>query len=107
MTSRFEEVWGIEDPRIVRIDDRYLIADTAVSSAGPMVALLSTRDFRDFERLSIVSPPEDKDAALFPIKFDGRYAIIHRPVFFGRRAEAHMWIWFSPNSVIGATTESS
>jgi predicted GH43/DUF377 family glycosyl hydrolase len=44
-----------------------------------------------------VSPPENKDASLFPVKFDGRYAIIHRPVFFGYRAEAHMWISFSPD----------
>ena len=43
-TSRFEELWGIEDPRIVRFGDEYLIAYTAVSSAGPLVALLSTRD---------------------------------------------------------------
>ena len=96
-TSRFEELWGIEDPRIVRFGDEYLIAHTAVSSAGPLVALLSTRDFRDFERLSTVSPPENKDAALFPVKFDGRYAMIHRPVFYGYRAEAHMWISFSPD----------
>ena len=96
-TSRFEELWGIEDPRIVRFGDDYLIAHTAVSSAGPLVALLSTRDFRDFERLSTVSPPENKDAALFPVKFDGRYAMIHRPVFYGYRAEAHMWISFSPD----------
>jgi len=96
-TSRFEELWGIEDPRIVRFGDEYLIAHTAVSSAGPLVALLSTRDFRDFERLSTVSPPENKDASLFPVKFDGRYAIIHRPVFYGYRAEAHIWISFSPD----------
>jgi predicted GH43/DUF377 family glycosyl hydrolase len=96
-TSRFEEVSGIEDPRIVRFGDEYLIAHTAVSGAGPLVALLSTRDFNDFQRLSVVSPPENKDAALFPVKFDGRYAIIHRPVFFGYRAEAHIWISFSPD----------
>jgi predicted GH43/DUF377 family glycosyl hydrolase len=96
-TTRFEEVWGIEDPRIVKFGEEYLIAHTAVSSAGPMVGLLSTRDFQQFDRLPIVSPPEDKDAALFPVKFGDRYAIIHRPVFFGHRAEAHIWISFSPD----------
>ena len=30
-------------------------------------------------------PPEDKDAALFPRRFDGRWAMIHRPVAAPRR----------------------
>jgi predicted GH43/DUF377 family glycosyl hydrolase len=96
-TSRYEERWGIEDPRITRIDDRYLIAHTAVSPGGPLVALVSTSDFVEFERVSIVSPPENKDAAVFPVRFGDRYAIIHRPVFYGDGGAAHMWISFSPD----------
>ena len=40
-------------------------------------------------------PPEDKDAALFPRRFDGRWAMIHRPSPL--RGGAHMWISFSPD----------
>ena len=40
-------------------------------------------------------PPEDKDAALFPARFDGRWAMIHRPSPL--RGGAHMWISFSPD----------
>ncbi len=95
-----EELWGVEDPRItfVPTTGEYLIAYTAYSETGPMVALARTRDFRKFERLGTIMPPEDKDAALFPVKFDGRWAMIHRP--YGAASEhipAHMWISFSPD----------
>jgi predicted GH43/DUF377 family glycosyl hydrolase len=40
--------------------------------------------------------PEDKDAALFPVKFDGRWALIHRPVS-AESLGAHIWISFSPD----------
>ena len=40
-------------------------------------------------------PPEDKDAALFPRRIDGRWAMIHRPSPL--RGGAHMWISFSPD----------
>ena len=47
------------------------------------------------ERLGPVMPPEDKDAALFPRRFDGRWAMIHRPSPL--RGGAHMWISYSPD----------
>ena len=40
-------------------------------------------------------PPEDKDAALFPRRFGGRWAMIHRPSPL--RGGAHMWISYSPD----------
>jgi predicted GH43/DUF377 family glycosyl hydrolase len=46
-------------------------------------------------RLGPVMPPEDKDAALFPRRFDGRWAMIHRPSPL--RGGAHMWISYSPD----------
>jgi predicted GH43/DUF377 family glycosyl hydrolase len=96
-TSTYSERWGIEDPRITRIGDDYLVAYTAVSRSGPLVSLVSTTDFADFRRISIVSPPENKDAGLFPVKFDDRYAMIHRPVYYSDGAVAHMWISYSPD----------
>ena len=40
-------------------------------------------------------PPEDKDAALFPRRIDGRWAMIHRPSPL--RGFAHIWISYSPD----------
>ncbi len=98
-TSHPEEQWGVEDPRLTRLEDqkRWAVAYTAYSQVGPLVSLALTEDFKDFERLGPVLPPENKDAALFPVRFKGRYGMIHRPVPKCEDAGAHMWISFSPD----------
>jgi len=92
-----EEIWGCEDARLTWLPEReeWAIAYTAYSRRGPLVSLAMTRDFRSVRRLGPVMPPEDKDAALFPRRFDGRWAMIHRPSPL--RGNAHMWISFSPD----------
>jgi predicted GH43/DUF377 family glycosyl hydrolase len=94
-----EEIWGIEDPRLTFIgeEQRWIVAYTAYSSGGPLVSLATTEDFETFERLGAVMLPENKDAALFPVKFDERWALIHRPVTGDGTLGAHMWISFSPD----------
>jgi predicted GH43/DUF377 family glycosyl hydrolase len=94
-----EEIWGIEDPRITRIDelDLWAVVYTAYSRGGPLVSLATTRDFKAFERKGVVMPPEDKDAALFPARFNGRWAMLHRPVPGFAGVGAHIWISFSPD----------
>ncbi len=91
-----EELWGIEDPRITYVPElkKYVIVYTAFSSSGPGVALAMTEDFHTFERLGMVMPPEDKDAALFPHRIGGNWAMIHRPV---SGSGAHMWLSYSPD----------
>lgn len=91
-----EEMWGIEDPRIVYIKERkeYAITYTSFSAGGPTISLILTKDFKNFTRYGSLVPPEDKDGALFPVTFKGRYALIHRPII---RGEAHIWISFSPD----------
>jgi predicted GH43/DUF377 family glycosyl hydrolase len=92
-----EEVWGCEDPRLAWLPEReeWAITYTAYSSRGPLVSLAMTRDFREVRRLGPVMPPDDKDAALLPVRFDGRWAMIHRPAPI--RGGAHIWISFSPD----------
>ncbi len=92
-----EEIWGCEDPRLTFLPEReeWAIAYTAYSRRGPLVSLAVTRDFRSVRRLGPVMPPEDKDAALFPRRFDGRWAMIHRPSPL--RGDASMWISYSPD----------
>jgi predicted GH43/DUF377 family glycosyl hydrolase len=95
-----EEIWGIEDPRITYLEElkRWAITYTSYSEGGPLVSLATTEDFKTFERLGPVMPAEDKDAALFPVRFGGRWAMIHRPVVSSLWASgAHIWISFSPD----------
>jgi predicted GH43/DUF377 family glycosyl hydrolase len=61
------------------------------------VSLARTRDFKTFERLGPVMPPEDKDAAVFPVRFKGRWALVHRPYGDGETIGAHIWMSFSPD----------
>jgi predicted GH43/DUF377 family glycosyl hydrolase len=95
-----EEEWGVEDPRLTWMEERqeWIIAYTAYSSSGPLVAIARTKDFTSFSRLGAVMPPEDKDAAVFPCRFGGRYAMIHRPVSAGSSG-AHIWLSFSPDLI--------
>ena len=92
-----EEIWGCEDPRLTWLPEleEWAIAYTAYSRRGPLVSLAMTPDFRTVRRLGPVMPPEDKDAALFSRRFDGRWAMIHRPSPL--RGGAHMWLSFSPD----------
>lgn len=93
-----EEIWGLEDPRIVFLEEEgvYAVTYVAFSASGPLVSLATTTDFRDFKRQGIIIPPEDKDASLFPCRFKGRYALLHRPVNFSGISSG-IWLSFSPD----------
>jgi len=95
-----EEVWGIEDPRLSFLEELglYGVTYTAYSPAGPLVAGATTRDFSSFERLGPLLPPENKDAAFFPVKLGGSFLLLHRPVP-GFGAGAHIWLARSPDLV--------
>jgi len=91
-----EEKWGLEDPRIVWLTEQkqFGITYTSFSEGGPVVSLAITKNFKTFARLGVLLPPEDKDACIFPRRFKGRFALIHRPIV---RGEAHIWLSFSPD----------
>ncbi len=91
-----EELWGVEDPRITFVPDlgRYVIVYTAFGKAGPGVAIATTEDFVSFDRIGLVMQSDDKDAALFPCRFGGEFALIHRP---SNERGADIWISFSPD----------
>lgn len=86
------EIYGVEDPRISKIEDDYFITYTAVSDNGFCIALASTKDFISFNRHGIIFPPENKDVALFPERINEKYFSLHRPTvsFIGKPS-----IWIS------------
>ncbi len=87
-----EERWGIEDARITWMVDleKWAITYTAFSRTGPLISLALTSDFVTFEKQGPIMSPDDKDGALFPRKFNGKYLLIHRPYSDGHKA--HIWI---------------
>jgi len=83
---------GVEDPRIIQLEGIYYICYTAASEYGPRIALARTKDFRSFERVGLISEPENKDGVLFPRRINGRYARLDRPMVGDR---GNIWISYS------------
>lgn len=90
------ERWAVEDPRLVRIEQRFYLTYAAVSQRilrdgepnepreTPLevsVGLAVSDDLTKFDRLGPISLSrvDDKNAVLFPEKVGGRYALLHRP----------------------------
>ena len=77
---------GCEDPRLVLIGKRIYMTYTAYDSVVAQIALASitlknflNRRWDKWERCGLAFPGfEDKDATLFPQKFNGRYVLYHR-----------------------------
>lgn len=90
------ERWGIEDPRITRLGDRYHIAYSAVSERGVAVGRLTTTDFVSFRREGLILAPTNKDVAVFPAAINGKYYMLHRPVPEGI-GQPEMWLAESPD----------
>ena len=89
---------GCEDPRLALLNGRIYMLYTAYSSIAAQIAMASI-DVADFlsyrwqkwQRHGLLFPGlSDKDAILFPQKFDGRYAIYHR-------IYPSVWVSFSEN----------
>ena len=93
------ERWGCEDPRIVWLEEErcWYITYTAYSPSGAAVGLARSCDLRSVERVGLIFPPNNKDAAIFPEKFDGRWAALHRPDAGG--GIENIWIAYSPDLV--------
>jgi len=87
---------GIEDPRITKIDNTYYIMYTAASKYGPRLALAKTEDFKQFQRIALISEPDNKDGVLFPEKINGKYARLDRPMT-GKLG--NIWISYSDDLI--------
>lgn len=78
---------GCEDCRIVQVGDRIHMFYTAFDGRNPPRVAMSSISKDDFlaqewrwEKPILISPPgiDDKNSATFPVKFNGKHAIIHR-----------------------------
>jgi predicted GH43/DUF377 family glycosyl hydrolase len=94
---------GVEDPRITILDEFYCMTYVAYGTVdgitAPRIAFARSRDLIHWQRMGLIrfSPLEveadhrvlnfnlnvlpNKDAVLFPKRIDGRYCMLHRPMF--------------------------
>ena len=75
------ESFGCEDPRVTKLDDKYYIFYTALSTYpfsadGIKVGLAITKDFKKIEEKHLVTSFNSKAMALFPEKINGKFAAI-------------------------------
>ena len=80
------EKYGIEDPRLVLIDNQLYFSYVVLSDyvvKGPIgsTALASTNDFHNYTRLGIITDEgsDNKDGVLLPEKINQKYVFLHRP----------------------------
>lgn len=92
------EMWGVEDPRITQIGDVFYINYTSVSKMGASTSMITTKDFKAFEKKGIIFLPENKDVCIFNEKINGLYYAYNRPVpkAFG---EPDIWLSSSPDLI--------
>lgn len=104
-----EERWGVEDPRITRIDeiDGWAISYTAFAPGGPGISLATTHDFKTIKRYGLVRVPEDKNGVVLPRRVNGKWVLFHRPTtVIGARSDvwltrsADLASWSSPEPVL-------
>lgn len=90
------EAFGIEDPRITKLNNKFYITYSSASECGIVTCLISTYDFAHFERKGIIFPPDNKDVVIFPNKINDKYYALHRPSSssFGK---LDLWIAESSN----------
>ena len=75
------EQFGCEDPRVTKMDDKFYIFYTALSTFpfcadGIRVGMAITHDFQQIDEKHLITPFNAKAMSLFPEKINGRYAVV-------------------------------
>ena len=76
-----QELRGPEDPRIVKLDGKFYMTYTGYGGrfdGDYRICLASSDNLISWERHGVLLDEPNKDAALFPEKVNGRYAMLHR-----------------------------
>lgn len=74
-----EEAHGVEDPRMIALDGQFYLFYVAYSGTITKTGIAVTRDFIHFEKLGFVQVPVfDKDAFIFPLRFQNKILFVHR-----------------------------
>ncbi|HNU22925.1 glycosidase [Mesotoga sp. Brook.08.YT.4.2.5.1] len=74
-TESYEIPGGCEDPRIVKIDDTYILTYTGYDGGKARLCIAVSKDFEEWEKLGPVFKDDtwSKSGAIVPAKIDGKY----------------------------------
>jgi len=92
--------YGVEDPRIIKINKEYYMSYVSVSiNEGISTSLATSRDLKKWKRLGIIFREQNKDVVLFPEKIKGKYVALHRPEGSIQFKNPSIWISYSPDLI--------
>ncbi|PIN89433.1 glycosidase [Candidatus Pacearchaeota archaeon CG10_big_fil_rev_8_21_14_0_10_34_76] len=92
--------FGVEDPRIVKIGDRYYMTYVGVSMfEGISTYLAVSNDLEKWERRGLIFREQNKDVALFPEIVNGEYVALNRPESTMHFTKPGIWISYSKDLV--------
>jgi predicted GH43/DUF377 family glycosyl hydrolase len=101
---------GVEDGRLAKVGDRYVLSYTGYRSGKPnnavRLALASTRDFVHWEKHGLVNADfnslDNKNSMLFEGKIGGKFVMLHRPM---EGTDAMCVHWAEADDVFGVWTD--
>ena len=85
------------DPRVCRIDDRYLVTWCNAYAGWPTIGMGYTQDFETFYQMENAFLPFNRNGVLFPRKIHGRYAMLSRPSDRGHTPFGEIYYSESPD----------
>ncbi len=91
------EEYGLEDLRISKIDDDFLLTYSAYSRHGVRIGLAKTKDFEIVERIALITQADLRNVVIFPQKIKGQYVRLDRP--HSEISKWSIWISYSPDLV--------
>ena len=98
-----ESDYGVEDPRIVKIKNKYFMTYVSVSLEKGVSSSLAVSFFllnlKKWSRKGIIFREQNKDVVLFPEKINNKYVFLHRPSGVFNFTKPSIWISYSKDLV--------
>lgn len=91
------EEYGVEDVRISKIEDDFLLTYSAYSRHGVRIGLAKTKDFKTVEKISLITQSDLRNVVIFPEKINGLYVRLDRP--HSEISKWSVWISYSPDLI--------
>jgi predicted GH43/DUF377 family glycosyl hydrolase len=93
--NTIQETWGMEDPRITKIEDTYYMIYTGFGGRDwddHRVSVAWSKDMETWEGHKVVLDEPNKDGGLLPEKINGKYVLFHRRM-------PDIWIGYSEDLI--------
>ena len=96
----YDGEYGVEDPRIVKIGNRYIMTYVSIGAdEGVCTSITYSKNLKNWERQGITFRQQNKDVFLFPEKIKGKYIVLHRPEGTFEFSSPYIWVSYSKDLI--------